>query len=147
MGQNMSRKRTKKVSKCAVKRSQIKKREQKPMDGRNDSDAFEGQNDCKPAQTSSDCPFYPIHHIGFVYSQYLPYTTAAYSTVVHFDRQLSGFFWILVTLRVYRVIYAALLTFAALAPRCVVPCLTYSNHQNFWQKLGGTKRAWLRCRS
>ena len=67
--------------------------------------------------------FYPIHHIGFVYSQYLSYSTAADSAVVHFDRQFSGFFRIRMPFRVYCVIYAALLTLAALAPRCVVLCL------------------------
>ena len=49
--------------------------------------------------------FYPIHHIGFVYSQYLSYSTSADSAVVHFDCQFSGFFRIRMPFRVYCVIY------------------------------------------
>ena len=67
--------------------------------------------------------FYPIHHIGFVYPQYLSYPTATDSAVVHFDRQLSGFFRVCMPFRVYGIIFAALLTLAALAPRGVIPCL------------------------
>ena len=74
----------------------------------------------------TSCPtdfFYPIHHIGFVYSQYLSYSTSADSAVVHFDCQFSGFFRIRISFRGYCVIYAALLTPAALTSQYVVPCL------------------------
>ena len=67
--------------------------------------------------------FYPIHHIGFVHLQYFPYAPSADSSVVHFDRQLPGLFRVFVPFRVYGVIDAALLTFAALAPRSVIPRL------------------------
>ena len=65
--------------------------------------------------------FYPIHHIGLVHFQNFPHATAADSAVVHFDRQFSGFFRVLMPFRVYGVIFAALLTLAALAPRSVIP--------------------------
>ena len=65
--------------------------------------------------------FYPIHHIGLVHFQNFPHATAADSAVVHFDRQFSGFFRVLMPLQVYGVIFAALLTLAALAPRSVIP--------------------------
>ena len=67
--------------------------------------------------------FYPIHHIGFVHLQYFPYASSADSSVVHFDRQLPSLFRVFVPFRVYGVIDAALLTFAALAPRSVIPRL------------------------
>ena len=67
--------------------------------------------------------FYPIHHIGFVYSQNFSHAAAADSAVVHFDCQFSGFFRVRMTFRFYRVIFTALLTLAALTPRAVVPCL------------------------
>ena len=67
--------------------------------------------------------FYPIHHIGFVHLQYFPYASSADSSVVHFDRQLPGLFRVFMPFRVYGVIDAALLTFAALAPRSVIPRL------------------------
>ena len=67
--------------------------------------------------------FYPIHHIGFVHLQYFPYAPSADSSVVHFDRQLPGLFRVFMPFRVYGVIDAALLTFAALAPRSVIPRL------------------------
>lgn len=65
--------------------------------------------------------FYPIHHIGFVDSQYLSYVAAADPAVVHFDCQFSSLFRVHMTFRVYGVIYAVLL--AASAPRSVVSCL------------------------
>lgn len=67
--------------------------------------------------------FYPIHYIGFVHPQNLSHATAANSTVVHFDRQFSSLFRILMPFRVYRVIYTALLTLATLAPRSAISCL------------------------
>ena len=67
--------------------------------------------------------FYPIHHIGFVHLQYFPYASSADSSVVHFDCQLPGLFRVFVPFRVYGVIDAALLRFAALAPRSVIPRL------------------------
>lgn len=67
--------------------------------------------------------FYPICHIGFVHLKNFSNTSSTDSAVVHFDCQLSGFFRIFMLFRVYRVIYAALLTFAALASRRIVPCL------------------------
>lgn len=66
--------------------------------------------------------FYPICHIGFVHSQYFPNPAAADPAIVHFDRQFPVLFQVRVPLRVYGVIYAALLTFAAPRPRTVVPC-------------------------
>ena len=67
--------------------------------------------------------FYPIHHIGLVHLQYFPYASSADSSVVHFDRQLPRLFRVFVPFRVYGVIDAALLTFAALASRTVIPRL------------------------
>lgn len=65
--------------------------------------------------------FYPIHDIGLVHPENLPDFTAAYTAVVHFDRQLPRFFWIGKLLRVDRVDDAALLTLAALGSRCITP--------------------------
>ena len=67
--------------------------------------------------------FYPIHNIGFVHVKDFSHASPADSSVVYFYRQFSGFFRVLMLFRVYWIIYAALLTFTALAPRCVVPCL------------------------
>ena len=72
---------------------------------------------------SADWLFYPVHDIGFAHTQNFSCAAATHPAVVHLDRQFSGFFRILVMFRVYRVIYAALLTLAALAPRPVIPCL------------------------
>ena len=58
--------------------------------------------------------FYPIHHIGLVHLQYFPYASSTDTAVVHFDRQFPGLFRVFVPFRVYGVIDAALLTFAAL---------------------------------
>lgn len=67
--------------------------------------------------------FYPIDYIGFVHVQDLPNGSCAHSCKIHFDRQLSGFFRVLMPLWLNRVIYAALLTLAALTSRFIVPCL------------------------
>ena len=48
---------------------------------------------------------------------------SADSCVIHFDRQFSGLFRVLFPFRADCVIYAALLTSAALASRSVIPCL------------------------
>ena len=67
--------------------------------------------------------FYPIHYVGFIHLQDLSYAPATHSAVVHFDCQFSGFFRVFMPLRVNGIIFAALLTLAALAPRRVIPCL------------------------
>ena len=67
--------------------------------------------------------FYPIHYVGFIHLQDFPYSSATYAAVVHFDCQFSGFFRVFMPFRVYGIIFAALLTLAALAPRGVIPCL------------------------
>ena len=82
--------------------------------------------------------FYPIHYIGFVHSQNFSHTSAADSPVVHFDCQFFGFFRILMAFWLNGVIYAALLTLAALAPRAVAPCF----HLVFYLS---TFRAFLPC--
>ena len=64
--------------------------------------------------------FYPIHHIGFIHMQNFSNTSTADSAIVHLQSQFSGFFWICVFLRVYCIVFAALLTFAALAPRTII---------------------------
>ena len=65
--------------------------------------------------------FYPIHYIGFVDMQHLAYRPAACPCIVHFDCLFSDLLWIRTSFRVYRISCAALLTFAALRTRCVVP--------------------------
>lgn len=55
--------------------------------------------------------------------QDFPHGPSADSCIIHFDRQFSGLFRVLFPFRFNRVIYAALLTSAALASRSVVPCL------------------------
>ena len=60
--------------------------------------------------------FYPIHYVGFIHLQDLSYAPATHSAVVHFDCQFSGLFRVFMPFRVYGVIFAALLTLAALAP-------------------------------
>ena len=60
--------------------------------------------------------FYPIHYIGFVHPQNFPTPRPLTPAVVHFDCQFSGFFRVCVLFRIYGVIFAALLTLAALAP-------------------------------
>ena len=67
--------------------------------------------------------FYPIHYIGLVHPQNFSHAAAADPAVVHFDCQFSGFLRVRMRFRAYGVIYAALLTLAALASRTVVPCL------------------------
>lgn len=66
--------------------------------------------------------FYPVHHIGLVHTQDFSHASPADSAIVHFDCQLPGFLRVLMPLQVDGVIFAALLTFAALAPGAVVPC-------------------------
>lgn len=64
--------------------------------------------------------FYPIHYIGFVHVQYLAYRPTTRPCIVHLDCLLSDLLWILPAFRVDCVSCAALLTHAALRPRCVV---------------------------
>ena len=66
--------------------------------------------------------FYPVHNIRFVHPQNLSHSTATNPAIVHFDCQFTGLFRVFMPLRVYRVIYAALLTLAALASRRIIPC-------------------------
>ena len=77
-----------------------------------------------PFNFSTSAPFfYPVHHIGMTHPQGFSYPSGAHSSVVHLDCHLSGFFRIRLLFRVYGVIYAALLTLAALTSRSIVPCL------------------------
>ena len=66
--------------------------------------------------------FYPIHYIGFVHLQDLSYSASADPAIIHFYCELSGFFRVLVPLRFYGVVDAALLTFTALTSRCIITC-------------------------
>lgn len=67
--------------------------------------------------------FYPTDHSVLVPVQRFPNASDTHSTVVHPDRQVSDFFRVCMHPRFYRIIFAALLTSAALCARTVILCL------------------------